>query len=159
MIWFLSAAIAVTGVFFILHQIARANTKSLIAFFKQIGIALLALIIGIVGFRLVASGKGHFLWFGILGILPWLKQKILNFTMSYASTSFKDYLHRKQNPSHISIEEALIILEINAGADEKTIRNAWKKKIQQAHPDKGGSIEKAQRINQARDTLLRAYGK
>ncbi len=51
--------------------------------------------------------------------------------------------------------DALGILGLRAGATEDDIRAAHRRLLQAVHPDHGGSAELAQRVNAARDTLLR----
>ena len=52
-------------------------------------------------------------------------------------------------------DEARAILGVSANADEEAIRSAHRRLVSAVHPDKGGSAELTQRINAARDTLLR----
>lgn len=52
-------------------------------------------------------------------------------------------------------DEARAILGVDADADEEAIRSAHRRLVSALHPDKGGSEELTQRINAARDTLLR----
>ena len=52
-------------------------------------------------------------------------------------------------------EEAYAVLGLNPGASEFEIRAAHRRLMRAAHPDSGGSVWLATRINQARDTLLR----
>lgn len=58
----------------------------------------------------------------------------------------------------MSISEAMEVLGIpaNAGYDisKSDVMSAWKRKILQAHPDRGGSPELAVKLNVARDLLL-----
>lgn len=51
-------------------------------------------------------------------------------------------------------EEALDILGLEEGADEEAIRAAHRRLMKTAHPDQGGSVWLAARINAARDFLL-----
>ena len=51
-------------------------------------------------------------------------------------------------------EEALDILGLAEGADEDAIRAAHRRLMKTAHPDQGGSVWLAARINAARDFLL-----
>ena len=55
--------------------------------------------------------------------------------------------------------EALHILGLGRDAQEADIIAAHRKKMQKAHPDRGGSTAEASRLNAARDLLLRLRGK
>lgn len=52
--------------------------------------------------------------------------------------------------------EARSILGVGANATEAEIRNAYRAKMVQAHPDRGGKHAEAARLTAARDRLLRA---
>lgn len=54
--------------------------------------------------------------------------------------------------------QALIMLEVPAGADARAIREAHRRKIAEVHPDRGGSTELTRELNAARDLLLKAQG-
>ncbi len=55
----------------------------------------------------------------------------------------------------MSIEEALQVLGLKAGASEQEIKQTHKRLIKDFHPDKGGSDYLAAKINEAKDVLLR----
>lgn len=50
---------------------------------------------------------------------------------------------------------ALAILGLGTGASDADIRAAHRRLLLAVHPDHGGSAELAQRVNAARDTLLK----
>ncbi len=51
--------------------------------------------------------------------------------------------------------EALRILGLDAGADQGAIEAAYRRLMQRAHPDLGGTSGLAAQLNAARETLLR----
>lgn len=51
--------------------------------------------------------------------------------------------------------EARSVLGIAPNADEEAIRIAHRRLAAEAHPDRGGDVDRAARINAARDYLLR----
>jgi len=54
----------------------------------------------------------------------------------------------------MSRDEALKVLGLAPGAGDDDIRAAYRRLMQQNHPDKGGSDYLASKINQAKDVLL-----
>lgn len=51
--------------------------------------------------------------------------------------------------------EARAILGVDDSADADAIRAAHRRLAAQVHPDRGGSVELARRVNAARDLLLK----
>jgi DnaJ-domain-containing protein 1 len=47
------------------------------------------------------------------------------------------------------------VLGVDRGATPQEIKDAWRERVQDAHPDKGGSDEELQRVNEAKEVLLR----
>ena len=56
--------------------------------------------------------------------------------------------------SAMSRDEAYQVLDLETGASEEEIRQAYKRLMANLHPDKGGSSYLAAKINQAKDILL-----
>ena len=61
----------------------------------------------------------------------------------------------RPKPPRMAEDEARAVLGVSADADADTIRTAHRRLVSAVHPDKGGSADLTQRINAARDTLLR----
>lgn len=55
-------------------------------------------------------------------------------------------------------EHALEILGLNPGFSKAAFSSAYKTAMYKAHPDKGGSTEAAQLINEARAVIMRRHG-
>lgn len=67
------------------------------------------------------------------------------------------YRWRTPGPARPSDQEhARALLGVGEAADETEIREAHRRKIMAAHPDRGGNAETAAKLNAARDLLLRA---
>ena len=58
----------------------------------------------------------------------------------------------------MSHDEARRLLGVPLGATPDEIRSAHRRLVARVHPDVGGSADLAQRVNAARDTLLRYRG-
>ena len=59
-------------------------------------------------------------------------------------------------PAGMTEREARSILGVGADADEAAIRAAYRRLMARAHPDAGGTQGLAERLNAARDRLLKA---
>ncbi|MHB2207053.1 J domain-containing protein [Methylobacterium sp. CM6257] len=64
---------------------------------------------------------------------------------------------RPPNPGAMTQEEAYQVLGLQRGATAEEIRSAHRSLMKRAHPDQGGSAERAARINAARDRLLNRH--
>ena len=53
-------------------------------------------------------------------------------------------------------EIAFKVLDIPQGSSDQSINKAYRRLMRDYHPDKGGDLDKAKRINQARDFLLKS---
>lgn len=65
----------------------------------------------------------------------------------------KDSIKREKNT--MSKQEACDILEVDFFASEQEIKEAFRKKIKENHPDKGGSSYMADKITEAKNILLK----
>ena len=61
----------------------------------------------------------------------------------------------RAEPEGMGVTEARSILGVEPGATSTEIRAAYKRLMQRAHPDKGGTAGLAAQLNAARDRLLK----
>jgi DnaJ family protein C protein 19 len=57
------------------------------------------------------------------------------------------------------VAEARAVLGVERGADAEAIRAAHRRLAAQVHPDRGGSVDLARRVNAARDLLLKSLNR
>ncbi|PSQ41032.1 molecular chaperone DnaJ [Halobacteriales archaeon SW_5_68_122] len=59
-----------------------------------------------------------------------------------------------QTVSDLSPAEAYRRLDLENGADESEVRRAYRRKVKEVHPDRGGDEEAFKRVTEAYETLL-----
>lgn len=60
----------------------------------------------------------------------------------------------KRKPRSFELDRARSLLGVRDDATAAEINNAWRERLAEHHPDKGGDEQLAQMINRARDILL-----
>ena len=60
---------------------------------------------------------------------------------------------RDRSPSGLSPAEAYRRLDLEASADESEVRRAYRRKVKEVHPDRGGDEEAFRRVTEAYETL------
>ncbi|WP_235111266.1 J domain-containing protein [Ehrlichia muris] len=80
--------------------------------------------------------------------------EIMTSTLNKVMNEANMYSSFKSTSSNLSKEEALEILGLEKNASQEQINAAYHKLMKSMHPDKGGSPYLAQKLNEARDTLL-----
>lgn len=66
----------------------------------------------------------------------------------------KDEENQIRKPRNFELDRARSLLGVTQDATRDTINNAWRERLAEHHPDKGGDEQLAQMINRARDILL-----
>lgn len=70
----------------------------------------------------------------------------------------KDHKYEETtNSNNMTLDEAREILGVQRNTTKEEIQKSYFALMKQVHPDKGGSIYLAQKVNKARDTLLKMY--
>ncbi|MXZ81933.1 MAG: DnaJ domain-containing protein [Gammaproteobacteria bacterium] len=151
--------VALIGIMWYLSWYRKANSekrnRSLLAILLYgLGAALLLLVV---------TGKIHALFAILSAAVPWINRALAARMIWRQFSSFRanpgSFWGAGRSgpappPGKMTVEEALEILGLEAGASEEDIIAAHKKLMQKIHPDKGGSSFLASQINQAKDTLL-----
>ncbi len=155
--WLLAALAVFLGLSYVGRQVRLGKWKSG-PWFRQFRtvrsfIALAFLVLGVV---MLTRGL---VWEGIASILAAV---VLGGTVRF-STSFSTGpgAYGQRRPPGMAAAytaeevQAYRTLGLAVGADRKTIKEAWKRLMREAHPDQGGSAERAKALNAARDVLLK----
>ncbi len=146
----------------VLEWWARAKTKDAKRTLMYIGIAITALIAlffiargqWIIGALPVALTVSRF--FGFAQRALWLSR-----LFGQGREHFQNQQRgggsgtARSSSSDLSTSEALQILGLQEGATRDDIQQAYKKLMEQVHPDRGGNDWLAERLNAARDRLLK----
>ena len=106
--------------------------------------------LGAVFATLLVIGKKLFLW---MRFLPLLGNLFAQY-QAYTKTR-QGHAGRARTQDAMSREEALAVLELKPGATREEVIAAHKRLMQKLHPDRGGSTHLAQKINQAKEVLLK----
>ncbi|MBP6985085.1 MAG: hypothetical protein KBB83_00680 [Alphaproteobacteria bacterium] len=76
--------------------------------------------------------------------------------MVFAGVAIRKYLKKPSGDSdHMTRAEALKILDLGDSPTKAQIMDAHKRLMKKVHPDTGGSVYLAQKLNAARDMLIR----
>ena len=136
----------IVGIYGLYRFFLNANVKQIAALFTVGGfIAICAALffLALTGRLPAALGLLAALW--PIGISLWHKR-----VNKQANTS-----HTEAAIAPMSDKEALEVLGLDEGAQEKEIKDAYTKLMKKVHPDQEGSKWMAAKLNQAKETLLR----
>lgn len=90
------------------------------------------------------------LFFLIARYAPW----IWLFVRPHATRAYNKAYTRPRG-GDLGEAQALSILGLKKGATRDQIKQAYRDRMRLVHPDHGGSVDEASRLNQARDFLLK----
>ena len=63
-------------------------------------------------------------------------------------------IEEKRKPRDFELDRARSLLGVDQMADRAIINEAWRQRLAEHHPDRGGDEELARQINRARDILM-----
>lgn len=141
--------ILVVGVIIGLYALYRFFLNANVQQIKAFGLSFLAMILGGAIFALAITGRFPAAAALIAAMIPVImgilqvRQKIREQASPAAELEAMD------------AKQAREILSVGEDADEKEIKEAYKKLMQKVHPDNEGSEWMAAKLNQARDILLK----
>lgn len=165
-VWLILGVLLATLVAFLLRNFAKADPKSLAKLGRTAGIAaalVLALVLLLTG-RLVPALEAvgaALLFFVRWNVLlsqifgeGWWRRGRPEGDAAGQGGGDQSASGRGSN-SAMSVQEACHILGVGASASEDEIKDAHRRLMMKNHPDQGGSTYLAQKINQAKDVLLK----
>ncbi len=160
--WFLIGLAALVAVLILLRLFVNTEPKVLAR-----GLIWSATILLIGGLAYLAfSGRLSWVFVAAPAVLPWIARARTLAQIVRLILYFREMAGARSGPrpgpqsgaqsGAMTRDEALAVLELDAGANEAAIRAAHRRLIAALHPDQGGSSYLAAKINQARDVLLSA---
>lgn len=145
----LLATILIVTIFLLTRWFANTDPQSIRQVFK-IAIVVIILTILIV---LLLTGRLYVFIVGIIALAP-----LAPFIMRSFSKGAEAEMHTGPSRTYSTLmtrAEALHILNLTKDATPEEIKKAHKELTRRVHPDQGGSDYLMQKVNQARDVLLR----
>ncbi|MFB6254825.1 MAG: DnaJ domain-containing protein [Halobacteriaceae archaeon] len=125
--------------------------------------ALIAVVFGILGVLYSPISIGVGIPFAIVAVIFWLhgsgrlhryvRSRAQKKTSREDTTSQRRQTYAQPNSSQ-SLTEARNILDVSRHATEEEIKQAYRQKVKEVHPDQDGSREKFEQLNKAYETLL-----
>lgn len=106
----------------------------------------LAVAIALIGVNFLRGGNWLFGGGLITAALAWSGSKLLG-TGKIGKAEIP-------KPRNFELDRARSLLGVTDSADKAKIKAAWRSRLTQHHPDRGGDEELARQINRARDILL-----
>lgn len=145
MIKLLLLLLTLAGLYIVVKGIARLPAPQRKQMLRKL---LFWLLIGVL-VGLALTGRLHWLVAAIAALFPLIKRLAWRFLRASMKQS------PPRPPQNMSEAEACAILELPAQPSAEEIKAAHRRLMQVHHPDRGGSLEQSQRINLAKDFLLK----
>lgn len=163
MIAFLLIGLLMMGLLlFVLEWWARASTEQAKNTLMAAGLVLagaLALLFFARGqwlFGSVPLALSFYRFFGIARVLMRISSFLSGAKQMGGAGNQRYQQNQRTRAEQITEQEALDILGLQPGASDIDIQETYKRLMGQVHPDKGGSEWLAERLNAARDRLLKS---
>ncbi len=136
---------------------------------RRIGLYLGAVALLAFGLWMAASGRLHFAWIGLLGLLTLLRRGMFLYQIwrriaSFRQGGFHNFFQQakraadeaagKRRATGMSRRRAAKILGVAENASKEQITHAFRQKMRKEHPDIGGDEKIARELNAARDAML-----
>ncbi len=109
----------------------------------------LAVAIALIAVNFMRGGNWFFGGGLMLAAAAWRGSKLLG--------AKKNEPEAKRKPRNFELDRARSLLGIAETADQAAINAAWRSRLTEHHPDRGGDEELARQINRARDILLEEW--
>ena len=113
---------------------------------------LAALVLAVTLSLLAATGRLPWAAALLIGALPFTR---LLLSPQRGSSQGSESTGGASSDGQMSDSEALAILGLEAGADDRAVIDAHRRLMQKLHPDRGGTTFLAQQLNEAKRTLLK----
>ncbi|MEP2102742.1 MAG: J domain-containing protein [Parasphingorhabdus sp.] len=106
----------------------------------------MAVAIALLGVNLLRGGNWIMGGGLVVAAVAWSGSKLLG------AVKLKKLEERK--PRNFELDRARSLLDVTNRADREAINAAWRARLSEHHPDRGGDEQVARQINRARDILL-----
>lgn len=105
-----------------------------------------AVAIALLGINMLRGGNWAMGGGLIIAAAAWRGSKFLS--------ALKSSKSGEQPSRNFELDRARSLLDVDEEADRSTINAAWRERLTEHHPDRGGDEQVARQINRARDILL-----
>ena len=153
MIRLLLLVAALVLVFYTLRWFTRAKLEDAK---RAISTVIITIVIAVLVI-LAVTGRLHWL-IAMIGAAVPIAMRLWRAWQAYRWLKDKTKPATPPKPTPNAIDDAYQTLGLQPGAGKELIIKAHRQLIRDAHPDRGGSDEQAQRLNAAKELLLKSLG-